>query len=373
MAAAEAARRRHERNSPTERRHHPAPKRRRRDDWFSRFNRFLGAVIAIAAVALLLVLGFIVETARPGPNPAEDAVVVIPRGASVTSIGRILETEGFIRNALVFRAATMVYARGRSLQAGEYEIAERASQRQIIEQMANGRSVMHSITIAEGLTSAMAVAILAQSDVLTGDIPPVPPEGAILPETYHVERGMDRTALLRRMMADRDRVLREVWAGRARDLPIRTPQEAVILASIVEKETGVAAERPRVAAVFTNRLRRGMQLESDPTIIYGVCRQHPERCVNGRLVNERTGRQRGIRQSEIDMHTGYNTYRIPRLPPTPIANPGRAALEAVVNPPHTNDLFFVADGTGGHVFAETNAQHEANVRRWRQIEAAGQQ
>lgn len=362
MAAAKAARRGR------------APRRRREaPTWWSRLNSFVGAAVTIAALALLLVFAFIAETTRRGPNQTEDAVIIVPRGASVTAIGRILETEGQIRNALVFRIATMVYAPNRSLQAGEYEIPARSSPREIIALMAGGSALLHPITIAEGLTSASVIEVLAQSEVLTGDVPPTPPEGSVLPETYNVERGMDRTALLTRMMNDRDRALREIWAGRARDLPIATPEEAVILASIVEKETGIASERPRVAAVFSNRLRRGIQLQSDPTIIYGVCRVHPERCRNGRLINERTGAARGIRQSEIEMNTGYNTYRIPRLPPTPIANPGRAALEAVVNPPHTNDLFFVADGTGGHVFAPTVAEHNRNVERWRQIERGAAQ
>ncbi len=354
MAAAHAARR-----------DHPGG-----DGFWARLNSLLTIAIVIAAVSVLAIIGFIWETSRPGPNARADAIVVAPRGASVTAIGRILEEEGQIRSALVFRLATMVYARNRSLQAGEYEIAARASPRAIIEQMTSGRALLHPITIAEGLTSAMVIDVLANSDVLTGEVPPIPAEGGVLPETYNVERGMDRGALLRRMMNDRDRVLADVWARRARDLPIATPEEAVILASIVEKETGIASERPRVAAVFTNRLRQGIQLQSDPTIIYGVCRLHPERCRNGRLVNERTGVQRGIRQSEIDMNTGYNTYRIPRLPPTPIANPGRAALEAVVNPPRTNELFFVADGTGGHAFAATVVEHNRNVARWREIERA---
>jgi UPF0755 protein len=167
-------------------------------------------------------------------------------------------------------------------------------------------------------------------------------------------------------------VVEELWARRARDLPLQTPEEAVILASIIEKETSVEAERPRIASVFVNRLKRGMRLESDPTIIYGICRRHPERCVNGRLVNEQSGLQRGIRQSEIALDTGYNTYQIAGLPPTPIANPGRASLEAAMNPAQTNDLFFVADGTGGHVFAATAREHSRNVARWRELERDAQ-
>src|SRR5690606_13507799 len=195
-----------------------------------------------------------------------------------------------------------------------------------------------------------------------------PPEGSILPDTYHVQRGMTRLALLQQMMEAHDRVVAEVWANRAADLPVDTPAELVNLASIVERETGVADERPLVAAVFVNRLRRPMRLESDPTIIYGVCKRFPDRCRDGRLVNAQ-GQRRTIRASEIALDTGYNTYRIDGLPPTPISNPGRAALEATANPAQSRALFFVADGTGGHVFAETLAEHNANVARWRQIEA----
>jgi UPF0755 protein len=355
------------RTSDTPRRRGAARKKSARRVW-SGLGALASGALTLAFLALGAVFLFVTEVNRPGPARDRADALVIPRGASLTAIGRTLEEDGFIRNALAFRVAAQIFARGETMQAGEYEIAEGASMRAIIDQLAGGRSLQHPITIAEGLTSATVIDILARSDVLTGAVPEVPPEGSILPETYAVQRGADRAALLRQMMQAHDETLAELWRGRARNLPISTPEEAVILASIVEKETGVAEERPRVAAVFVNRLRRGMPLQSDPTIIYGVCKQLPQRCVNGRLVNETTGRQRGIRQSEIDMDTGYNTYRIPRLPPTPIANPGRASLEAVLNPPTTNELFFVADGTGGHVFAASVAEHNRNVARWREIE-----
>jgi UPF0755 protein len=210
--------------------------------------------------------------------------------------------------------------------------------------------------------------IIEESEVLTGELPSTPPEGSILPDTYHVERGTTRAALLQRMRDARDEAVAEIWASRASNLPLETPDDLVNLASIVERETGVPAERPLVAAVFVNRLRRPMRLETDPTIIYGVCLRHPERCRDGRLVDAQ-GNRRVIRQSEIEMNTGYNTYRIDGLPPTPIANPGRAALEATAHPAPSNALFFVADGSGGHVFAATLAEHQANVARWRQIES----
>jgi UPF0755 protein len=253
------------------------------------------------------------------------------------------------------------------MQAGEYQIPAHASVRQIVEMMASGAALQHALTFHEGITIASVMKILEESDVLTGDMPEAPPEGSILPETYHVQRGMTRAALLQQMRDARDQAVAEIWAHHQADLPISSAEELVTLASIVERETGVETERPQVAAVFVNRLRRPMRLESDPTIIYGVCKQFPDRCADGRLVNAQ-GQRRTIRQSEIALNTGYNTYRIDRLPPTPICNPGRAALEATANPAQSNALYFVADGTGGHVFAATLAEHNANVARWRQIE-----
>jgi UPF0755 protein len=234
--------------------------------------------------------------------------------------------------------------------------------------MADGEALQHAITFPEGITIRAAMKIIEESDVLTGDLPETPPEGSILPDTYHVQRGMTRAALLQLMRDAHDEAVAELWAGRAPNLPLRTPEELVNLASIVERETGVAAERPMVAGVFINRLRRPMRLETDPTIIYGVCLRYPDRCADGRLVNAQ-GQRRTIRQSEIALDTGYNTYRIDGLPPTPISNPGRAALEATANPAQTDAIFFVADGSGGHIFAATLAEHQANVARWRQIEA----
>ena len=229
--------------------------------------------------------------------------------------------------------------------------------------------MLHLITVPEGWTSAMVVDQLAESDVLTGEMPAPPPEGSLLPETYNVERGTTRESILQTMADAHERVMAELWAKRAAGLPFKTPEQAVIMASIVENETGLADERPHVASVFINRLRKGMRLETDPTIIYGVCHAEPKRCIGGRLVSA-DGTTRAIRQSELDMVTGYNTYRIYGLPPTPIANPGRAALEAVLDPAHTNALYFVADGTGGHVFSATLAEHNKNVAKWRAIEKA---
>jgi UPF0755 protein len=223
----------------------------------------------------------------------------------------------------------------------------------VLAAIRSGKVVRHEITVPEGMTSQAVADILAKATVLTGEAP-VAPEGAILPETYQVSRGEDRAEVLKRMMDSRDKLLAQLWAQRQPGLPLATPEEAVILASVVEKETGVASERPRVAAVFVNRLRQGMRLESDPTIIYGL--------TGGKPLG------RGIRLSELTGATPYNTYVIDGLPPTPIANPGREALAAVLDPPKTTEIFFVADGTGGHAFASTFEEHRKNVERWRALE-----
>jgi UPF0755 protein len=322
--------------------------------------------------ALIVAAGyffFMAEVNRPGPAP-QPSTFMVERGANASQVAENLERQGLIRSELEFRAALRIFANGRTLQAGEYEIAQGATLKQIVDDMSSGRALQHAVTIPEGYTTAMAMKVIAQSDVLTGDMPETPPEGSLMPETYHVQRGMTRAALVQQMRDAMDAAVAEIWAGRDASVPVRTPQDMVTLASIVEKETGVPTERTRVAAVFVNRLRIGMPMQSDPTIIYGVCLRLPARCRDGRLINERSGQIRTIRESEIAMDTGYNTYRIQRLPPTPIANPGRDALQAVAHPAATHDLYFVADGTGGHAFAATVAQHQANVERWRVIERA---
>lgn len=324
------------------------------------------ALVAAGAAALFAAAFFYSAVTRAGPSSQETAFVV-ERGANGASIARALEEQNLITDALLFRMANRVFAGGEPLQAGEYQIPAGASVKQIVEMIAGGDALQHALTFPEGITIDGVMRILEESEVLTGDMPEPPPEGSILPDTYHVQRGMTRAALLQQMRDAHDRAVEEVWAQRADNLPLDTPEELVILASIVERETGIASERPLVAAVFVNRLRRPMRLETDPTIIYGVCKVHPNRCRDGRLIDAQ-GNRRTIRASEIALDTGYNTYRIDGLPPTPISNPGRAALEATANPAESNALFFVADGTGGHIFAETLAEHNANVARWRVIE-----
>lgn len=294
------------------------------------------------------------EFAETGPSETE-TVILLPRGAGLIQIANQLEREGLISDARIFRVAITLDEGDRALRAGEYEIPAAASMAQIYELLRSGQTVQHSVTLAEGLTSAMIVAALGEADVLTGEITDVPAEGSLLPETYLVTRGTARQDVLNRMRSDQQALLDTLWANRADNLPFETLEEAIILASIVEKETGIGGERGEVAGVFVNRLRRGMRLESDPTIIYGISQGEPL--------------GRGLRRSEIDnAENAWNTYQIPRLPPTPIANPGREALAAVLNPTETSALFFVADGTGGHVFADTYDQHLRNVAQWRRIE-----
>jgi UPF0755 protein len=314
-----------------------------------------GGLTILGLVAVLVVAGALWIYQGPGPAARSGEVtnVVLRRGASLPEIASTLEQAGVIRSSSLFLTAAQTTGAARRLKAGEYEFPSRASLRQVLARIRDGKIVRHQVTIAEGLTSDMVVDILMRAPELTGTVP-TPPEGSILPETYQVERGEDRAAVLQRMMDDRDELLDALWAKRQPDLPFKTKEEAVTLASIVEKETGVASERPRVAAVFINRLRQGMRLGSDPTIIYGLTRGRPL--------------GRGILMSELQRQTPYNTYLIDGLPPTPIANPGRAALAAVLDPPKSNELYFVADGTGGHVFAATYEEHERNVAKWRQVE-----
>jgi UPF0755 protein len=279
--------------------------------------------------------------------------VILRQGARLPEIAAMLERGRAVSSSALFMAAAQLTGAGRHLKAGEYEFPAHASMAQVIAEIRRGEVVHHMITIPEGLTSEQAVDILMNSEVLTGTAP-IPPEGSILPETYEVRRGEDRSAVLQRMMDARDELLRTLWAQRRGDLPLSSPEQAVTLASIVEKETGLAAERPRVAAVFVNRLAKGIRLESDPTIVYGLTGGEPL--------------GHGIRQSELTTPTPYNTYLIAGLPPGPICNPGRASLAAVLDPPHTDELYFVANGLGGHNFASTLEEHQKNVERWRAIE-----
>jgi UPF0755 protein len=337
----------------------PPPKARRR----RRSSPFVAMMSGLFTA--LLVLGGLVgagiavvssQSRSPGPF-ASDRVLIIPKDSGLAEIADLLQREGMIEHPWVFRVSALISGNWTKLKAGEYLFKARASQADILDIIAEGKVVEHSITIPEGLTSEQIVARLRENDLLSGDIIQVPREGSILPDTYRIPRGFGRQAIIDRMARDQRAVLQRIWERKPADLPIKTPQELVVLASIVEKETGRADERPRVAGVFINRLNRRMKLQSDPTIVYG-------------LVGGKGTLGRSILRSEITQPTPYNTYVIDGLPPGPIANPGRAAMEAVVNHSRTKELYFVADGSGGHAFAETLEQHNRNVGRWRQIEAA---
>ena len=291
---------------------------------------------------------------EPGPLRADKVVYFPPRTDALEMISQ-LEREGVIDNPTLMNVTLLVENKIGKVKPGEYLFKQAASIREVIDELVNGRQVLHSVTIPEGLTSEQIAQRLRDSDILSGEILETPKEGALLPETYKVTRGFQRSKLLAKMQDDLKKLVDQIWARRRPDLPIRTPFELVTLASIVEKETGKAEERPMVAAVFVNRLRKKMRLQSDPTIIYG-------------LVGGKATLGRPIQRSEIEKFTPYNTYAIDGLPPGPIANPGRASLEAAANPAKSNDLYFVADGTGGHVFAPTLDQHNRNVQHWREIE-----
>ncbi len=287
-----------------------------------------------------------------GPSEKETVVLVRP-GGGARAIAASLTEAGVIDTPLLFRIGVRRRDRTTELKAGEYAFPAGASMAQVMDMLVSHKVIMHRITIAEGLTSDMAVALINADTVLEGPVT-VAPEGSLLPETYMFERGTTRAELLARMRQAQKTLIEELWPKRKEGLPIGSVEDAIKLASIVEKETGLAAERPRIAAVFVNRLKTGMRLESDPTIIYGLTKGAP------------LGHP--LRQSELDTPNPYSTYQIEGLPPTPICNPGRDSLAAVLNPPDSDELFFVADGTGGHVFAKTGAEHARNVAQWRRIE-----
>lgn len=316
------------------------------------------AVISLfVLVAVLAGLALFLGKERfdaPGPLQ-EDRVVNIPHGSGIRDIAEVLQREGVIDQPWVFIGGVMVLKAREGLKAGEYEFKAHASLSDVVSTIVDGKVVAHQISLPEGLTSEQIVARLLEDDVLTGNIREIPREGTLLPDTYNFTRGVTREQMIARMQVAQQRLVKEIWERHSSDLPIRTPEQLVILASLIEKETGKPDERTRVAAVFINRLKQRMRLQSDPTIIYG-------------LVGGKGTLGRPIMKSEIDQPTPYNTYQIEGLPPGPICNPGRASLEAAANPARTRELYFVADGTGGHVFAETYEQHQKNVAKLRVIE-----
>jgi UPF0755 protein len=290
----------------------------------------------------------------PGPSTAVHDVV-IPRGTPA-NVAEVLAEAGVIREGWVFVAAAELTRGNGTLHAGELAFPAGASLREVFAVLRTARPVQHRLTIPEGLTAAQIAQILERADAATGDTP-LPPEGMTMPQTYAYERGATRAALLARAEAAMAKTLAQSWSARDAGSPLTDPRQMLTLASIVERETARPEERPHVAGVFLNRLRLGMKLQSDPTVIYGAS--------GGAGVLDHP-----LTRAELDADNPYNTYRIVGLPPGPIASPGIAALEAVAHPAVTDDLYFVADGTGGHVFARTNEEHNRNVARWRALKAA---
>lgn len=366
-------------------------------------------------IVLLVVVAGILAWGREqftAPGPLVQAVCVkVDKGASLSAVSRALESQGAVSDARIFRIGADYSGRAAGLKFGSYLVAPGASMAEVLDiltaggQSTCGREINFRIgvakaevvlreldpvsnryvevirfdpageaapaeyvdaaldgdlrwqvTLAEGVTSWQVVESLKRADFLEGAVAEVPAEGSLAPEGYEVARGMNRAALIAAMQERQKRVLADLWAARADGLPYDTPEEALVMASIVEKETGIAAERRRVASVFINRLQQGMRLQTDPAVIYGITKGE-------------SALGRGLRQSELRRETPYNTYVIDGLPPTPIANPGQLSIEAALNPDDTKFLFFVADGSGGHAFAETLAEHNANVAKWRAIEA----
>ncbi|MEM9318309.1 MAG: endolytic transglycosylase MltG [Pseudomonadota bacterium] len=370
------------------------------------FTIVIGLLIAVAVLA-----GW-ARNQVVGAGPLDDAIFFdVASGATLEQVSNDLQEAGAVSSGTLFRLNARYQDRAQDLRFGTYEIPASATMDDILDIVTSGAAsvvryqatyvlrnagtgelrlrervpgtgeivelanfayeegvpgiytdlvaqggVNYRVSVPEGLTSWQIVEGLNQADFLAGDVPDLPAEGTLSPDTYDVSRGMERSELLARMAEAQDATLAAAWENRATDLPIETPQEALVLASIIEKETGIASERGLVASVFVNRLNIGMRLQTDPTVIYGV--------TEGRGVLGR-----GLRQSELDTVTPWNTYQIDGLPPTPIANPGQAAIEAALNPDESEFVFFVADGTGGHAFAVTLAEHNENVARWRQIEA----
>jgi UPF0755 protein len=287
-------------------------------------------------------------------------VVVIPKGEGRIEIAERLEKEGVITNRWTFVGGHLLHAmfghtKNSELKAGEYQIKEHASMRDVIETLEEGKSILYRTTLPEGLTSEQIVQRLRAEPSLSGEISDIPPEGTLLPDTYYFAKGAPRQEIIDRMQEAMTKVLAEIWEQRDQDLPLSSPQELVTFASIVEKETGRSNERDHVASVFYNRLKKGMRLQSDPTIIYGI-------------VGGQGALGRGITKADIESTSPYNTYQISGLPPGPICNPGRSALLASAHPAKSDDLYFVANGNGGHVFSSTLKEHNSAVQKWREYE-----
>ncbi len=339
----------------------PAPPKRSRKSrsQIVVFLNFLMSMLVLVTVGAVAAVYFtLAQFDARGPLTADTNFVVKP-GFGISDIATGLERNNIITDARIFRYVTMTQMHsGETMKAGEYAIKAGSSMKEIMELLKSGKSILYSVTLPEGLTTKQIFARLAEDPMLEGPLPAtLPAEGSLHPNTYKFTRGTERLQIVRQMQDAQTRLVDEIWNRRRAGLPVATKEELVTLASIVEKETGLADERPHVAAVFVNRLNTSMRLQSDPTIIYGL------------FGGDGKPADRPIYKSDLEKQTPYNTYLIDGLPPTPIANPGQAALEAVANPMPSEDLYFVADGTGGHVFAATLEEHNENVRRWRKIQS----
>ncbi|MED5547271.1 MAG: endolytic transglycosylase MltG [Pseudomonadota bacterium] len=306
--------------------------------------------------ALVLVAGIVVWNVVGGwfgSGPlTKDSAFVVPNGASLSAVADKLQDEGVVRSGDGFALRARLFGGGGAIKAGEFVIPAHASPSRVLAIISSDDVVRRQVMIPEGMPSIMVYERLMAQEALTGDLA-VPEEGSVLPATYDIQKGDARADVLRKMQAGMRRTLAELWEKRAPDLVVKTPEEALVLASIVEKETAKAEERTVVAGLYSNRLKQGMLLQADPTIIYPITKGKP------------LGRR--IRQSEIQAINDYNTYSMVGLPKHPICNPGRASIEAVLHPAETDALYMVADGTGGHVFASTLEAHNENVKKWFEI------
>lgn len=312
----------------------------------------LGLVVGLLAIGAL----FLVIQSWGGAGPAERTLTVtVPQGASLAAAAEKLEEAGAIRSAGRFRLLARFLGSDEPIRAGEYRIPKGLSQADVLKLLQGGKTLQRFVMVPEGWPSVLVQEAVAKAPQMTGPAP-LPAEGSVLPDSYSYERDGSRANLVERMQAAMDRYLADAWKKRKPTTVVKNPREAIILASIVEKETGKPSERRMVAAVYSNRLRVGMRLQADPTVIYPITKGKP------------LGRR--IRRSELQAKNGYNTYASAGLPVGPIANPGRASIDAVLDPAETTALYFVADGSGGHVFADTLAEHNANVKKWYDIRRA---
>jgi UPF0755 protein len=318
-------------------------------------SRSARAILALVALGIALPACAFAAIMMPGPL-AEKKIVVVPHGTSAAEIAALLESNGVVISPLLFRAASRLLPGG-TLQAGEYEFTPGQSIADVVLTLREGHSIVRLFTVAEGLSSAEIADLLRDNPVLTGDIAKPPAEGSLLPESYRYSYGDGRASVIARMQKSMQDTLKELWPQRDASVPLKSPAEAVVMASIIEKETGKPEERPRIAEVFYNRLRQSMRLQSDPTVIYA-------------LTQGKRSLDRALTRDDLMFPSPFNTYTSDGLPPAPICNPGRASLAAALHPAQGDDLYFVADGTGGHVFAKDLAAHNQNVAKWDRLKAS---